>query len=408
LGVCDCYIHTCGFSPSAKRREGGSTFASVDHRRLGPSRCVRPSLLFAKGSARYDVLYLKSPDLRQVIVRRKAIVETLGPKLAEKLRAVHIEHGYAVIYMRHGDAQAAAATAAAHTRILRARGLGEAVSIPARPWEQARKSEAAAKEPPSSPKSVQKAPEPVQKAVERAQEAPAPAQQPPAAVPQNDKVRAEERRRLEELVDGHLKQLRRQGRIASDERTAWSVYDFTTGEKLVDINADIRLQAASLIKPFLALAFMHQVGAGKLEYDAASRAQMERMIQRSDNASTNWVMRRLGGPAAAAALLRKNYGDILQDVELVEYIPPGGRTYRNKASVSDYSRFLFALWKDKLSGSAEIKRLMALPKRDRLHTGRTSRRTPRSTARPARPGGSAATWASYRPKAPTGSSTPTP
>jgi beta-lactamase class A len=314
-----------------------------------------PSFLFAKASARYDVLYLKSADLREVILRRKAIVETLGPKLAEKLRAVHLEDGYAVIYMRHGDAQAAAATAAAHTRILRARGLGEAVSIATRPWEQARKSEERAeKEPPSSPKTVQKA---------------APIPQAQAAVQQIVNVRAEERRRLEELVDGHLKQLRRQGRIASDERTAWSVYDFTTGEKLVDINADIRLQAASLIKPFLALAFMHQVGAGRLEYDAASRAQMERMIQHSDNASTNWVMRRLGGPAAAAALLRKNYGDILQDVELVEYIPPGGRTYRNKASVSDYSRFLFALWKDKLSGSAEIKRLMALPKRDRLHTG---------------------------------------
>ena len=177
------------------------------------------------------------------------------------------------------------------------------------------------------------------------------------------------RRRLEELVDEHVKQLRRQGRISSDERTAWFVYDFTTGEKLVDINAGIKLQAASLIKPFLALGFMHQVGEGKLDYDASSRSQLERMIQHSDNASTNWVMRRLGGPAAAVKLLRRNYGEILQDIEIVEYIPRGGRTYRNKASVGDYSRFLFALWKDKLPGSSEIKRLMALPKRDRLHTG---------------------------------------
>ncbi|MDE2143126.1 MAG: serine hydrolase, partial [Elusimicrobia bacterium] len=35
----------------------------------------------------------------------------------------------------------------------------------------------------------------------------------------------------------------------------------------------------------------------------------------------------------------------------------------------DYSRFLLALWRDELPGSAEIKRLMALPKRDRLHSG---------------------------------------
>ena len=176
-------------------------------------------------------------------------------------------------------------------------------------------------------------------------------------------------RDLDQLVDAHIKQLRRQGRISPDERTAWSVYDFTTGAKLVEINADLKLQAASLIKPFVALAFMHQVREGKLVYDQASRSRLERMLQRSDNAATNWAMRRLGGPKAVQSLLKGRYGNILQDVEIVEFIPRGGRTFRNKASARDYSRFLLALWKNELPGAAEIKRMMALPKRDRLRSG---------------------------------------
>lgn len=171
------------------------------------------------------------------------------------------------------------------------------------------------------------------------------------------------------MIDSHLRQLRRQGRISSDERTAWSIYDFTTGEKLAEINADIKLQAASMIKPFVALAFMQKVEEGKLRYDPGSRAQLERMVQHSNNAATNWAMRKLGGPAAVQRQLKGRYPDMLRDMEIVEYIPRGGRTYRNRSSARDYGRFLLALWKDELPGSTEIKRLMALPKRDRLTTG---------------------------------------
>jgi beta-lactamase class A len=96
---------------------------------------------------------------------------------------------------------------------------------------------------------------------------------------------------------------------------------------------------------------------------------MERMIQRSDNGSADWIMHRLGGPAAVQRILRERYGDMLPGVEVKEYIPSSGRTYRNKATARDYSRFLLSLWRDELPGSKEIKRLMALPKRDRLRTG---------------------------------------
>ena len=68
-------------------------------------------------------------------------------------------------------------------------------------------------------------------------------------------------------------------------------------------------------------------------------------------------------------ILKRRYPGIFQEIHLVEYIPAGGKTYRNKASVHDYSRFLYAIWKEEIAGAREIKRLMALPGRDRIHTG---------------------------------------
>ncbi len=96
---------------------------------------------------------------------------------------------------------------------------------------------------------------------------------------------------------------------------------------------------------------------------------MHRMIHWSDNRSTNWVMRQAGGPRAVQRILRVHYPGIFRDTKIVEYIPASGQTYRNKASVHDYSRFLYALWKKKIPGAREIRRLMALPGSDRIVTG---------------------------------------
>ena len=49
-----------------------------------------------------------------------------------------------------------------------------------------------------------------------------------------------------------------------------------------------------------------------------------------------------------------------------------GRTYRNRASATDYGRFLRAAWFDKLPRSAEMLRYMNLPGRDRLYDGAPS------------------------------------
>lgn len=289
-------------------------------------------------SPRYDVSYLWHASLADAQQRRKEVASVLGARVARELRVISADGGYGVVYLRQGDQSGAQVTANAHTRVLRRKKLGKAWIVASRAWLEV------------SPEG-QAAPQAPQEAQE-------------TAAGHNA-----EHHELEQALVDHIKELRRQRRLAPDERTAWSVYDFTTGESLVEINSDLELQSASLVKPFLALAFMTQVAKGKLVYDAQSRRQMARMIQISDNAAADWVMRRVGGPSAVQQLLRDHYGSLLPGVEIKEYIPRSGRTYRNKATAGDYSRFLLALWKDELPGSQEIKRLMALPKRDRLRTG---------------------------------------
>lgn len=299
---------------------------------------LMPSLVRA-AAPRYDVSYLWHASLEDALARKKAVSSILGPRVARELRVISADGGYGVVYLRQSDARAANVTANAHSRLLKRKRLGKAWPVPSQSWvEVSADGLTAAPQKPEEPKVAQ------------------------------DEHKAEQKE-LERLLDEHVKELRRIGRLAPDERTAWAVYDFTTGENLVEINADLPLQSASLVKPFLALAFMSHVEKGRLVYDDLSRRQMTKMIQVSDNAAADWVMRRLGGPAAVERQLHDEFGAMLPGVEVKEYIPAGGRTYRNKATARDYSRFLLALWRDELPGSKEIKRLMALPKRDRLRSG---------------------------------------
>ncbi|MFC1697711.1 serine hydrolase [Nanoarchaeota archaeon] len=170
---------------------------------------------------------------------------------------------------------------------------------------------------------------------------------------------------LENQVDKYIKKMRKKGKVSSNENTAWSVYDFTTNTKLVSINEDKPLQAASLIKPFVALAFFHNVEFGNFYYGSKSKKNMLCMIRDSKNECTNWLIKQMGGPRKVNNLLKKHYSGIYNDGKIVEDIPKGGKTYKNTASAHDYSRFLFALWKGSIPGSKEIKRLMALENLDR-------------------------------------------
>lgn len=174
---------------------------------------------------------------------------------------------------------------------------------------------------------------------------------------------------LSQSIEELINDIRRQGKLLSEERTGWMVYDLANDRTLAEINGDQTFQAASMIKPFVALAFFHQAARKEIPYGPKSRRNMELMIQRSNNSATNWIMRAAGGPEKIDRLLKAEYRAIFKNTSIVEYIPAGGKTYRNSASPSDYVRFLKELWEDRLPYSKEIRRLMSLPKRNRLYHG---------------------------------------
>lgn len=179
---------------------------------------------------------------------------------------------------------------------------------------------------------------------------------------------------LDSAVNAHVKRLRRQGKVAPDERTAWSVYDFTKRQKLVAINEDTPMQAASMIKPFIAQAyfFLVETSGGKVRYTSEERDLLELMIRRSSNWATNRVIdlvcKHAGnrGPGDVERVLKRMAPGIFQQTRIVERIPAGGRTYRNQASAHDYSRFLYAVWNDLLPYSHELRNLMSLTNGDRI------------------------------------------
>jgi len=312
----------------------------------------------------YDVSYVWSRNIDGVRDYRKQVASVLGPAVAKDLKVVtRGDKMIGLVYVRRGDSAGASQVAKSHTRLLRARGLDAASPIRSGNWTLVGDAGALQTATPSSAVAGSSG-------VSMTQAAAAP---PAMPVSGRSRMTSTERTReihnLEAAVEDYINRLREEGKLDPDERTGWSVYDFTTGEKLVTINEDEQFQTASLVKPFIAAAFFYKVEKGELKYDRESRRQMERMIQHSNNASTNWVTRKVGGPQEVQRILKQQYPAIFQEIHLVEYIPAGGKTYRNKASVHDYSRFLYSLWKEDIAGAGEIKRLMALPGPDRIYTG---------------------------------------
>jgi len=326
----------------------------------------------------YDVSYVWSRNIDSVRDYHKRVASVLGPAVAKDLKLVTRDKLIGVVYVRRGDSAGANRVAKSHTRLLRAKGLDAASPVRSENWTlvgDIGASQAAAVSAPGAGPSAVVATKPAAASTAVTAAVTAASSAAPTARPvsrRSSMTRTERNREihnLEAAVEDYINRLRKEGKLDPDERTGWSVYDFTTGEKLVTINEDEQFQAASLVKPFIAAAFFYKVEKGELSYNRESRRHMERMIQQSNNPSTNWVTRKVGGPAAVQRILKQQYPAIFQEIHLVEYIPAGGKTYRNKASVHDYSRFLYALWQEDIAGAREIKRLMALPGRDRIYTG---------------------------------------
>jgi len=323
---------------------------------------------------RYDVAYLWDQKVETVQTYRKKVINILGPTVAKKLKVVNKAPIYGLIYYRNRDKKGAERVARSHTKLLQSRGLKAATAVRTKKWKVV--TEKSRRQTTTLPKkaivkSNRATTLPVETASLETRTAALPIIKTTAA---KQKIR---NKNIEAEVEKFIKSQRRKGAISSDERTAWTVFDFTTGEKLVAINEDTPLQGASLVKTFFALAYFHKVKKGKLKYGSSAKRHMRLMIQRSNNHSANWVLRQAGGPAAVNKMLKRSYPKMFKNTRIVEYIPANGRTYRNKASAHDYSRFLYALWNGSLPYSREMRRLMQLPGRDRIYTG--TQKIPKST-----------------------------
>ncbi len=326
----------------------------------------------------YNVSYGLGPNFAVLKAHWDEVARMLGSGVAKALFIERTSAGnFALVYKRYGDVESTNKIAKHHAKLLRKTGI-KASFIEERNnrivWTGASSAKDGLPLEPTQPaptEPAQPAPtEPAQPApTEPAQ--PAPTEPAPAAVSSTYALKSGSSS-LQSAINSYVKGLRGRGRVASNEKTSWMVYDLQRDLTVAAINASTPRQAASMIKPLVMLAFFHEAKRGRFIYGSKSRGKMELMIQRSSNSATNWVIDQVGGPARTQAVLQKSYAQLLPQTSVVEKIASGGRTYRNKASAEDYARFLRAMWRGKLPMASEMRRILNLPGRDRLYDGAPS------------------------------------
>ena len=261
------------------------------------------------------------------------VKQALGPNIAKQIRVVQNQKGqYGVIYDRDGNYQMIRRAARNHAKLLHQAGVTEekgneaACPIPDRNYQ-------------SMPSKHRSKPQ-------------------RSDTPLNFN--------LEAHIDRYIKSLRHTGRLVNTDRTSFVVYDVTKQKKVVSINEDQTMMAASLIKNFIMLAYFHEVKHKRLEHTAKNRLHLRRMIQKSSNTSTNYFIRLIGGPRGVDRILKGNY-PYFKQTRIVEYIPSGGRTYRNTTSAHELNKFYNQLWLGNLPYSNKMKYYLGLPNGDRIH-----------------------------------------
>ena len=278
----------------------------------------------------YDVSYFWGKQQQYANTYASKVKQALGPNIAKQIKVVRNEKGlYGVIYDRDGNYATAHRVAMNHAKLLRqagvtkAKGYDAAFPIPDQHYPFA---------PSKTPASEQKS------------KPAAPSKKPPSKQrPQPQRLDTTVDSDLEASVDQYIKGLRFKGVLSSTDRTSFVVYDVTKQKKVVSINENQTMMAASLIKNFIMLAYFHEVKHKRLVHTAENRRQLRLMIQKSANTSTNHFIRLLGGPRGVERILKYNY-PYFNQTRIVEYIPAGGRTYRNMTSARDLNKFYNQLW----------------------------------------------------------------
>ena len=280
----------------------------------------------------YDVSYFWGTKQQTAKVYATKVKRVLGPNIAKRIKVVQNHKGqYGVIYDRDGNYEMIRRVAGNHAKLLHQAGVTQekgheaACPIPDRTY-------------PSMLKRQSSQPQRLGTTLDS---------------------------NLEANIDQYIKRLRHRGILAGTDRTSFVVYDVTKQKKVVSINEDRTMMAASLIKNFIMLAYFHEVKHKRLEHTSKNRNQLRLMIQRSANTSTNYFIRLLGGPSRVDRILKLNY-PYFKQTRIVEYIPSGGKTYRNTTSAHELNKFYNQLWLGNLPYSDKMKYYLGLPNGDRI------------------------------------------
>ncbi|MFC1697212.1 serine hydrolase [Nanoarchaeota archaeon] len=282
----------------------------------------------------YNISYGVGPNLDVLKKNFDVISTVLGSELQKDLVIEKRNGNYALVYKRYGDVDSTKEQAQRHKKLLKSKKIDASYT------------------PEKNHDIIYDESKLVHEEIEKTR----------IIVPEKKIVKVEKPKvvhsNLEDTIEDYIKTMRKRGVLRSDEETSWVIYDFSTGQKLVSINEDIPRQCASMFKPYIMLAYFHEVSKGRQKYNKSTKRKLINMIANSSNIETNRFMKRLGGPAKINKILKANYGTILEDTKIVEYIPKGGRTYRNFSSAHDYSRFLYAMWNGNLPYSKDMRSIM--------------------------------------------------
>ena len=153
---------------------------------------------------------------------------------------------------------------------------------------------------------------------------------------------------LPEIVAAEICKLRNTRHLLNSDDISIHIHDLSRDETVVNIKADQVRNAASLIKPFVMLTVYDLSFQKKLFLTDSIETQIYKMITVSSNESTNSLIRLIGDGSTVRGLEKINatlrkYG--FRDTCLVEAIPEGGRTYRNRTSAYDLSEYFRKIYK---------------------------------------------------------------
>ena len=152
---------------------------------------------------------------------------------------------------------------------------------------------------------------------------------------------------LPEIIYTEISRLRQTHHLLNTDDISIHIHDLSKNETVVNIKADRIRNAASLIKPFVMLTVYDLAQQNRICLTDTVENQIYKMITISHNESTNGLIRLIGNGSTYRGLelinaTIKKYG--FRDTYLVEAIPQGGRTYRNRTSAYDMSEFFRKLY----------------------------------------------------------------